>query len=98
MYMKLTLELKARISTPTQFQNCLKLKKNEANIYFLPIIDMRGIISSDTSPHKVHLFNITRISFRECYVVITAEIMCQLLQRSPLISLIKKLLKLIKSV
>lgn len=51
MYMKLTLELKARISTPTQFQNCLKLKKNEANIYFLP---MRGIISSDTSPHKVH--------------------------------------------
>lgn len=29
-------------------------KKNEANIYFLPIIDMRGIISSDTSPHKVH--------------------------------------------
>lgn len=53
MYMKLTQELKARISTPTQFQNCLKLKKNEANIYFLPIIDMRGIISSDTSPHKV---------------------------------------------
>lgn len=98
MYMKLTQELKARISTPTQFQNCLKLKKNEANIYFLPIIDMRGIISSDTSPHKVQLFNITRISFRECYVVITAEIMCQLLQRSPLISLIKKLLKLIKSV
>lgn len=55
MNMKLTQELKARISTPTQFQNCLKLKKNEANIYFLPIIDMRGIISSDTSPpHKVH--------------------------------------------
>lgn len=54
MYMKLTHELKAMTSTPTQFQNCLKLKKNEANIYFLPIIDMRGIISSDTSPHKVH--------------------------------------------
>lgn len=54
MYMKLTLELKARISTPTQFQNCLKLKKNEAHTYFLPIIDMRGIILSDTSPHKVH--------------------------------------------